>query len=85
MTLLACASHLLVDLPLFGGPVVLKVVQTLNFTRSDMGGSVSTDTNALAGSVLTGSKLDHDRRSSSFQDITWPAEMTAGASALVVE
>jgi hypothetical protein len=23
MTLLACASHLLVDLPLFGGPVVL--------------------------------------------------------------
>ena len=32
---LACASHLLVDLPLFGGPVVMVVAAVGLMTRSE--------------------------------------------------
>ena len=32
---LACASHLLVDLPLFGGPVVMVIAAVVLMTRSE--------------------------------------------------
>jgi len=35
MTVLACASHLLVDLPLFGGPVVMVIAAVVLMTRSE--------------------------------------------------
>jgi cytochrome c-type biogenesis protein CcmH/NrfF len=33
--LLACASHLLVDLPLFGGPVFMLVAAVILMTRAE--------------------------------------------------
>jgi hypothetical protein len=33
--MLACASHLLVDLPLFGGPVVLPLIGVLLVVRAE--------------------------------------------------
>jgi hypothetical protein len=35
MIALACASHLLVDLPLFGGPVILLIGGVLLTTRAE--------------------------------------------------
>jgi hypothetical protein len=32
---LACASHLLIDLPLFGGPVVMVIATVLLMARSE--------------------------------------------------
>jgi cytochrome c-type biogenesis protein CcmH/NrfF len=33
--ILACASHLLVDLPLFGGPVVMVIAAVVLMTRAE--------------------------------------------------
>jgi cytochrome c-type biogenesis protein CcmH/NrfF len=35
ITLPACASHLLVDLPLFGGPIVMVVLAVVLMARSE--------------------------------------------------
>ena len=35
MTVLACASHLLVDLPLFGGPVAFVIGAIVMIRRSE--------------------------------------------------
>ena len=37
MTVLACASHLLVDLPLFGGPVLMVVAAVVVMARRERG------------------------------------------------
>ena len=48
MIALACASHLLVDLPLFGGPVLMLVAAVLFTIRSERRRSASAPSSAAA-------------------------------------